>query len=385
MADSGRSRPQPLYQRIKEALQDEIAQQRHDPAKPFITQRELCDRFNVSTITAVRALNDLVVEGVLVRRRGQGTFVADQPAPTAAGRGTTIACIVHGLHGLSGIHVSHILTGVESACSDLGYQLVLANSAESAEREEGALRRALDNGASGIVLYPVQGRSNEGVYADIRRRRVPLVMIDRYRPDIATDAVVADNADLGFRLTAKLAERGHRRIATLWGETECTSVVDRMAGYVRAVREYRLPVVSEFTALRPYESLPQPERTARLARLLDAPKPPSVFLCANGYVLAAAAHDLLSLGVHVPDEVDLACMDDAGPYDLLPLAAVAGILPSTDMARKAMELLAERMADRSGKRSARRVVLPIAIREREGAAGHLRTVSTRKGLEPTIP
>ncbi|HEX3814127.1 MAG TPA: GntR family transcriptional regulator [Mycobacteriales bacterium] len=377
MADNERQLP--LYQQIKDALKDEIATQRYDPAKPFITQRELCERFGVSTITAVRALNDLVAEGVLVRRRGQGTFVAERAERPARRQDTTIACIVHGLHGLSGAHVSHILTGVESACSDLGYQLVLANSAESAEREEGALKRALNNGASGIVLYPVQGQSNPDIFAEIRRRRVPLVMIDRYRADVATDAVVADNTDLGYRVTKKLAERGHARIATLWGETECTSVRDRMTGHLQALHQRELPVLPELTVLRPYESLPEKQRTAMIAELLDGPNPPSVFLCANGYVLAAAAHDLLSLGVHVPDEVDLACMDDAGPYDLLPLAAVAGILPSAEMAVKAMELLAERIGGADSAGSApptRRVILPISVREREGAAGHLRTVST---------
>lgn len=373
MVDNERQRP--LYQQVKEALKAEIASTQHDPAKPFITQRELCERFGVSTITAVRALNDLVAEGVLVRRRGQGTFVAAAQIPAAVRQNTTVACIVHGLHGLSGSHVSHILTGIESICSDLGYQLVLANSAESAEREEGAVLRALDNGVAGIVLYPVQGQSHPEVFAEVRRRMVPLVMIDRYRPDVATDAVVADNTDLGYQLTLRLAERGHERIATLWGETECTSVRDRLSGHLQALHEKNLPIDPELTVLRPYESLPLPERAKMLGDLLNAPQPPTVFLCANGYVLAAAAHDLLSLGVQVPDEVDLACMDDAGPYDMLPLAATAGILPSADMARKAMELLAKRIS--SGEPyglPARRIVLPVAVRERERGPGHLRTV-----------
>jgi len=379
VSDSERSRQQPLYQQVKEALTAEIARNEYDPAAPFITQREVCDRFGVSTITAVRALNDLVADGVLIRRRGQGTFVADA-APPAPRRATTIACVVHGLHGLRGTHMSHILSEIESERSKLVYQLILSNSAESAQREEDALQRAMDNGASGILLYPVEGKSHADAFAEVRRRGVPLVMIDRYRPDVAVDAVIADNTDLGYQLTNWLTDHGHRRIATLWGETDCSSVRDRLAGHIGALRDKQLPILSELTVLRPYESLPKPERAAMLAALLDTPDPPTVFLCANGYVLAAAAHDLLSLGVHVPDEVDLACMDDAGPYDLLPLAAVAGTLPSTDMAGQAMELLAERIAGGIvGNQPARRIVLPVGIRERKAALGHLRTVTPQVG------
>jgi len=364
---SAESRQPPLYEKIKAALKEEIAEKRYDPAEPFITQREVCERFGVSTITAVRALNDLVGEGVLVRRRGQGTFVADTEAAQPEQTGdVTIACIVNGLHGLHGAHVAHILTEVESICAEQGYQLVLANSAESAEREEGSLQRALRNGAKGILLYPVQGHSHAEVFAQVRRAKVPMVMIDRYRPDIASDAVVVDNTDLGYQLTTRLISAGHRRIATLWGETEATSVRDRLAGHVQALRDHDLPVEPDLTLLRPYEPLPDDERAGMLSTLLDWPEPPTVFLCANGYVLAAAARDLDALDVSVPDAVDLACMDDAGPYDLVPLAMIAGVLPSAEMARKGMELLAQRInSGRPYGRPARRIVLPIAIRERQ--------------------
>jgi GntR family transcriptional regulator of arabinose operon len=359
----------PLYQRIKQALRDEIDEGRFDPAVPFVTQREVCERFGVSTITAVRALNDLVADGVLVRRRGQGTFVAASAGlrRTAATRDhATVACIVNGLHGLRGAHLAHILVTVEARCAENGYQLLLFNSAESTAREEDALRRAYDQSVDGIVLYPVQGRAHADVIAEARRRRVPLVMLDRYRPDVPTDAVVADNNDLGYQLTERLIAQGHERIATLWGETECTSVVERHAGHVQAVRDHHLPIRPALAVLSPYEPLPEKQRVAALENLLGSAEPPSVLLCANGYVLTAAAHDLSVLGLRVPEDIDLACMDDTGPYDLLRLAAVEGILPSEEMARKAMDLLVQRMTSgRPYGRPARRIVLPVAVRERE--------------------
>jgi hypothetical protein len=46
--------------------------------------------------------------------------------------------------------------------------------------------------------------------------------------------------------------------------------------------------------------------------------------CTNGYALSTAAQDLVALGLEIPGDVDLAGLDYAGPFDVLPLTA-AGI------------------------------------------------------------
>src|SRR5919199_4218863 len=68
-----------LFAWVKQELREAIAQGQFQPDEPFITQREIVERFGVSTTTAVRALNDLVADGLVVRRRGRGTFVAERP------------------------------------------------------------------------------------------------------------------------------------------------------------------------------------------------------------------------------------------------------------------------------------------------------------------
>src|SRR5437879_6852509 len=94
----------PNYQRIKQELLQEIGLGNFRPDELFITQQEVCQRFQVSRITAERALNELVRDGILVRRRGLGTFVAESPPALISGASAdvpffpdsqkVIACIV---------------------------------------------------------------------------------------------------------------------------------------------------------------------------------------------------------------------------------------------------------------------------------------------------
>ncbi|GAA5200083.1 hypothetical protein GCM10023322_77180 [Rugosimonospora acidiphila] len=365
----------PLYQQVKRTLVAAISRGEYEPDQPFITQREVCQRYGVSTTTAIRALNELVADGVLIRHRGKGTFVADRTAPPAPDTGgAAVACIIQ---GLAGPHVSQIVRGVESVCSERGFRMFLSESDGSAERQGRALRQAIDTGAAGVVLYPIEDEANTDLIEELRRRRIPLVLVDRYRTDVATDSVVADDFDLGYEITRQLIDRGHQRIATLWSETRATSVRDRLTGHLHALREHGLPVLPELTTLRTYWPVADAASRSALSRLLGGTQPPTALLCANGYVLARAATDLLHLGDDATEHVELASMDDAGPYDIAPLTVLAAALPSEEIGRRAAELVITRIGDENPYRDVRRVVLGVSVRQRDGVGARLQPAGAR--------
>ncbi|WP_327271846.1 substrate-binding domain-containing protein [Streptomyces sp. NBC_01224] len=111
-----------------------------------------------------------------------------------------------------------------------------------------------------------------------------------------------------------------------------------------------------------------------LSALLDRPEPPAVLLCANGTTPAHAAGDLSVLGLEVPRQIELAGMDDFGPFDLLPLAIAAARVPSQEMGRRAAELLSHRIQDPDGPHEVRHILPPVEIRTRDSAQAYLRVV-----------
>lgn len=68
--------PVPLYLQIKEIWRHQIKAGVLKPGDQFPTEQELCRRYEVSRITVKQAVSALVNEGLLIRRRGKGTFVA---------------------------------------------------------------------------------------------------------------------------------------------------------------------------------------------------------------------------------------------------------------------------------------------------------------------
>lgn len=66
----------PKYQMIKNDLKKQLNSGKLENGDKFYTEADLMEIYQVSSITVIRALNDLVTEGYLVRRQGKGTFVS---------------------------------------------------------------------------------------------------------------------------------------------------------------------------------------------------------------------------------------------------------------------------------------------------------------------
>lgn len=66
----------PKYQQIKDELKQQIISGDFENGDKFYTEAELIKMFNVSSITVVRALNELAADGYIVRQQGKGTFVS---------------------------------------------------------------------------------------------------------------------------------------------------------------------------------------------------------------------------------------------------------------------------------------------------------------------
>ncbi|MBE2270147.1 MAG: GntR family transcriptional regulator [Anaerolinea sp.] len=69
--------PIPYYIQVKEALHGAIDQRVWLPGSQIPGEPELCRVFNVSRTVIRQALSEMEHEGVIVRRKGKGTFVAE--------------------------------------------------------------------------------------------------------------------------------------------------------------------------------------------------------------------------------------------------------------------------------------------------------------------
>jgi len=68
----------PLYMRIKKLVQDAIGSEELKQGDSVPSERDVADLLQVSRVTVRKAFSELVDEGLLVQKRGSGTFVGSK-------------------------------------------------------------------------------------------------------------------------------------------------------------------------------------------------------------------------------------------------------------------------------------------------------------------
>jgi GntR family transcriptional regulator len=68
--------PVPIYYQIMQQLRAKIEEGEYNIDTPLPPERELVETYQVSRMTVRQAIAELVNEGILIRRKGVGTFVA---------------------------------------------------------------------------------------------------------------------------------------------------------------------------------------------------------------------------------------------------------------------------------------------------------------------
>ncbi|HLZ57918.1 MAG TPA: GntR family transcriptional regulator [Ktedonosporobacter sp.] len=297
------SNPLPLYFQVYKSLLERIQRGEFPPGSFLPPERQLTEDYGVSRITIIKALDELAREQYIKRQQGRGTRVTD-PAERASTEEAqkqrrSIAFICH---VLDHPYLFQILMGIARTAARQQYNLQVISSYDTGDEEVRHIKEAIARNVDGIIVYPHQGYHNESLYRELQQQHFPLVMVDRYYPQIDTDRVIFDDEIAGYELAKQLLQRGRRRIAVIsYFEVEATSVNHRLSGYRRALQQRGLPYHDNLIWLDVYPSfhrsdeLSQDTPARERLRKYVARYKPDALLTLNDDVLERVIYDLLIL------------------------------------------------------------------------------------------
>ena len=72
----------PLYIQLEQIIKSKVLKGEFLPGNKIPTEKELCETYQVSTITVRQAILNLVKEGLLIRKQGKGTFISSTEIPS---------------------------------------------------------------------------------------------------------------------------------------------------------------------------------------------------------------------------------------------------------------------------------------------------------------
>lgn len=233
-------------------------------------------------------------------------------------------------------YFTELARGAEDAARETDHLLILCNSDEDAEQERSYLEILEEQRVLGVLISPVNERSE--VLAWLRERGTAVVLLERPRRDYCS--VRVDDVIGGELAADHLLDHGHRRLAFVSAPLVIKQYRDRLAGVQRAVTRRDLPPdacrVIEVGAL----GTAAEGRGACEALLAQHPDITGV-ICGNDLLALGVVGGLVQRGVRVPDDVSVVGYDDIelAEQSLLPLTTIRQ--PKYELGRIATKLLIE--------------------------------------------
>jgi LacI family transcriptional regulator len=129
-------------------------------------------------------------------------------------------------------------TSAQMAFSERGYATVVANTDENPELQAEVVASMIEHGVSGLMICPAYGNETQ-TFDLLERARVPVMQVLRqvdHRTDIFPFASM-DNVKGSYDATRHLIESGAKRIAFIGGLAERAITIERMSGYLAALKE----------------------------------------------------------------------------------------------------------------------------------------------------
>jgi len=346
-----------LYQQIVTDIRAKIAAGVHQPGDQIGSQHELARQYQVSLITVKKALSELMNQGVLFSRIGKGTYVA----PARARQGV-IGLV---LRDLQNVFFSRVLQSVESAASQNGLGLLLANAAERLEQEEMIIQRFLELGAAGIIIASCSRtyRTTPGIRR-LRDQNVPYTLVSYIQdPDIN---FVGTNHELGgFLATKYLIECGYRKIGFIGGEPENLLGEIRLHGYLRALKTGH-PEINEKFIFNLHSGWNDFEEGYRIGReFLKLPDRPEAIFAFKDIVALGFEQALLDANIAIPGEVALIGFDDIERAQYAPVALTTIHQPTDQIGALAVNKIIQQL---QGEKIETRTLLQPTLVVRESCA-----------------
>jgi LacI family transcriptional regulator len=250
---------------------------------------------------------------------------------------------------------SEMVSNIEAKIRQNGYYMILSGVNKGSSYLDVFVRWNLD-GAIIMGIY------HEKFYEELKRVRIPIVMVDSYLNDDYFCNVGIDDEYGGYLPTKYLIEKGHKNIALVTGSIKKDGVTEkRFLGYKKALKEAGIYYNPEYV----FEKAVTYEHGFEAGNIITKKYKEITGVFATADLIAAGViGGAKQNGANIPEDLSVIGFDDIFISKMIvpPLTTVRQNIG--EKGAKAAELVID-MIEKEGNDVSKEVILPLEIMERQ--------------------
>lgn len=238
-------------------------------------------------------------------------------------------------------YFSQVINGIESIAQNNGYNVIISQSHESAERELLNLQYLTSRSMDGLIISVSTETKDFSYFRELHDRGMPIVFFDRIVDEIQTHKVIADNFKGAYDATTHLISCGYKRIATLSNTTALSIGKERMAGYKAALTDQGIEPDEDLVRYCQHGGMVASEMEDAIDSLFGLKQAPDAIFASADKLTTGCLRALRTRGLSVPGDIGLIGFSNSELTELLdpPLSVVKQ--PAFEMGEVATNLLLE--------------------------------------------
>ncbi len=310
----------------------------------------------VSTTTVSRVINKVGTVKEYNRRKVEEAIAKLGFRPNvsaqrlAGGKNNTIGLVIPRFEDMfRSFYIAEILKGVGAATERFNLDLLLHIT-------DG--HSFINISSLGGVLFADIDQNEEQVNY-ILQEKIPAVVMNHYLQELPLSCVAIDNKTAAKNTVKYLLSLGHQNIATITGHLRTQVGLDRLGGYLEALKEAGLKQLDGYVQYGDYY---RKSATAPAKQLLSLKERPTAIFAASDEMALEVLDVAREMNIKVPQDLSVVGFDDSplAAHAVVPLTTVRQ--PLSDIGTKSVEILRQMLT--SDKNVPTKLMLPTQLIER---------------------
>ena len=312
---------------------------------PNVTIKMVAEASGVSTTTISRFLNGKY-EYMSEETRKRIEETIDQMGYRPSSIARSLKSKRTGLIGMvvadiTSTFSSILVKGVNDACQQADYQLIISNTDSSLAREREYINSLIDRQVEGLILNTVGG--NDDFIKDVVNSGIKIVAVDRTLNESFLDSITTNNEEATKQMVEKAYAAGYDNVVFFSKRLNNSGRIRRYKAFLEKSEEY-IEDASRLVYIVPKDQEETGGYRRALERCLEDHKGKKLCIfTVNGIVMINLLRELNDMKIKIPDDIGICGYDDWDFTEIIGDGISVISQPSYQVGYKAGQLMVQRI------------------------------------------